>query len=288
MAGSIARLDASPQADGDLIVVLDDDTPLEGGDARRAVEATWQRLAPLGLSRPRSDGVFARPTSRQQLCDGPRGVVAEPVEVFGKRIHFLLEARDVLGSEAFSNLQREILDRYAGHPFQHRPGDRWSYLTDDLIRYWRSYRVWRNWDTRSGSWYLRNVKLRHSRLVTYASLLFACVLESEEDQGSDSLLEWIRLPPLERLYRVDQQLKVGVYDEIVDCYSRYLEVIHDADRRLALKQASVWDVNHPLRDAPAEFLELLDNSDRLRVALVRLLRGMPDSTFDQLLRGLVF
>ena len=145
VAGSLARLDAGHEADCDLLLILADDATSAATTRDQAMEEAWCRLESTGMQRPLSDGIFGRPTSRTELCDGPRGVVAEDMRTFGQRIHLLLEAHPIIGEPACRALQNAILNRYAHHPFTTRPGERWSYLRDDLIRYWRSYRVWRHW-----------------------------------------------------------------------------------------------------------------------------------------------
>ncbi len=290
LSGSLARLDASPQSDVDLIVVLRDEALGDEERASNAVSVVWQRLESLGLREPQGGGVFAKPTSRQQLCDGPRGVVAENVDIFGKRIQLLLEARPIFGGEECMQLQRDILQRYADHPFAHRADELWGYLTDDLIRYWRSYRVWRQWDikTGNGGWYLRNLKLRHSRLVTYAALLLACVADTIEKPSVESLLELLRLPPLERLHYVDQQLGVGAVAAVCQYYDSFLHQINDAAHRNAFEDATPSTPQQALDEADEQFAHLLDNSDQLRTALVRLILAVPNEHGDRILASLVF
>ena len=278
LSGSLARLDACPQSDADLIVVLGDKTPLDSDEARDVARAAGDRLESLGLRRPQSSGVFVSPTSRRQLCDGPRGIVDEAVDVFGKRIQLLLEARAVLGSTACTQLQRDILLRYVDHPFAQRPGQRWNYLTDDLIRYWRSYRVWRHWDITetNGGWFVRNLKLRYSRLLTFASLLLACVTDIGDRRTVEALLALIPLTPLERIRRCEQQLGGHEFDTVCRLYEGFLQVANDAEHRMDLEGEKLVDPRAGLRNASPAFQKLVDDSDDLRAALWRLLRHLPD------------
>ncbi len=242
------------------------------------------------MREPQGGGVFAKPTSRQQLCDGPCGVVAEDVDIFGKRIQLLLEARPIFGANACTQLQRDILKRYAEHPFASRDGELWGYLTDDLIRYWRSYRVWRQWDITSGNggWYLRNLKLRHSRLITYAALLLACVADTTDEPSVESLLKFLQMTPLERIRHADQRFDAGGFDAICQHYDNFLAQINDATRRQAFENATPAIPQQALNSADDSFSGLLDNSDQLRIAIVKLLRALPDAKSDRILATLMF
>lgn len=290
MTGSLARLDACPESDGDLIVVLHDEVAPDSQEATEAVHAIWRPLESLGLRPPKAGGIYRSPTSGHQLCSGRRGVVEESREIFGKRIQLLLEARSVLGQDACTALQRDILQRYAEHPFAARPGELWSYLTDDLIRYWRSYRVWRQWDTSpdNGGWYVRNLKLAHGRRLSYASLLLSCLrCACPEVASVEPLLAFVGMTPLERLWSLDQEIGAGVFDGISGCYERYLHTMHDAQVRRKLGSCTPSSPQRALREAPEEFTDLLDNAEQLRAALVRLVRALAPADSDDRLASVI-
>ncbi len=290
VCGSLARLDASEVSDADLIVVLKDEAIGDSAKEQQIVSHIWNQLVSLGLEPPQGDGIFATPISRSELCDGPCGVVAEDVGIFGKRIHLLLESRSVFGDDTCRELQRTILTRYASHPFSSQKGEYWKYLTDDLIRYWRSYSVWRHWDmkTSAGGWYMRNAKLRHSRLLTYASLLLVCVVDEMEQPSIDSLLKRITQTPLERLQHIDEQFNADTIDEICFHYDAFLGSINDSTFRQRLETACPSSAQNALQEAPSGFIELLDNSDKLRAALVKIVQSLPDAACDRALQHLLF
>lgn len=289
LTGSLARLDACSLSDVDLIVVLEDGYPLATPEASQAVASTWDRLLPLGLRAPNLQGVFATPTSRAELCDGPRGIVDEAVAVFGKRIQILLEATPVYGAEPFESLQAQILERYRDHPFSERDGETWSYLTDDLIRYWRSYRVWRHWDLDSdnGGWFLRNLKLRHSRLLTYASVLLACSASESSAGEAAELLTLLRRTPLERLWWLEQQSGGDNFERICRHYDRFLAEVTSPEVRDELESCRA-DSDAARMEAPSAFTELMQNAEELRTALVALLRQLPEFEDDRALARLIF
>ena len=269
--------------------MLDDDVNLRGPEANLAVGAIWSRLAPLGLRGPHLGGVFLQPTSARELCDGPRGIVDEAVGPFGRRMQLLLEARAVVGTPECTRLQRRILQRYAQHPYAGQTGQRWGYLRDDLIRYWRSYRVWRHWDVAAdnGGWYLRNAKLGHSRLLTYASFLLS-TFDREDEPTVEALLNVLPLTPLERILQIDESERASVFHDICRHYERFLSVVNDAEQRRQLEDVVATTPEQLLATAPEVFGEILSNADGLRLACCRLLLQRPSVAMERLLANVVF
>lgn len=290
LCGSLARWEACTESDIDLIFVLHDTIRLDSAEAESALETVFDVLGTFNLRRPKPDGVFVSPTSRSQLCDAPRGIVTEAMDVFGKRIQLLLEARPIFGPEACRRLQSEILMRYASHPFAQRRGEYWGYLVDDLMRFWHSYRVWRYWDVKQGigGWYSRNIKLRFSRLMSCASLLLACAVDSLEGPHVDSLLGWLELTPLERIVQVDERMNTGAAEAIIGYYDRFLLAISDPELRRVLTQASAASPQDALVNGPPIFNSLLDDADGLRSELVRLMLSFPESAKRELFARLLF
>ena len=285
VSGSLARLDAGPDSDSDIIVILSDDAELKDAVAGDAVTEISRRSEPLGLRSAQAAGIFATPTSRSELCDGPRGIVDESMSVFGKRMQLLLEARPIFGTDACRELQRDILRRYTKHPFANQPNELWNYLTDDLIRYWRSYRVWRHWDVApgNGGWYLRNLKLRYSRLLSYASLLMSC---SAANRELNSVLDVLSLTPLERLARLENHLEIDTMKPIYESYDCFLRIVSDSEIHHRLEGLQIDEAETAMQTAPLEFETLLGSSRSIQSALVTLLSRLPNQ--QAILSSLLF
>ncbi len=96
------------------------------------------------------------------------------IHVFGKRLQCLLDSQPLFRPQQFRQLQRRLLDWYST-AFLHEHADKtWTYLLNDLVRYYRSYAAWQQFELKiehDDSWYIRNAKLRTSRLTMYAGLL---------------------------------------------------------------------------------------------------------------------
>src|SRR5439155_11811704 len=105
---------------------------------------------------------------------GPNvGDPEEPLRVFGKRLLLLLESQPVYDDAAYAALLDDIVERYAAGYVKEDPTKEWTFLLNDLIRYFRSVCVTYqpDFEHEKEKWSLRNVKLRHSRLIMYAGLL---------------------------------------------------------------------------------------------------------------------
>lgn len=274
LVGSLGRMEASEVSDCDLIVILDDDAWRRTGIAEHAYAEVWRALEPLRLPAPRTDGIYARPSSRSRLLD-PRslGQVAEDVHSFGTRIQFLLEAQPVYRADAFERLTNDIVDRYALEFVSVDPRKEWTYLLNDLIRYFRSLCIAYQWESLDvhGMWRLRNLKARHSRLIMYAGLLLLLGECSRERQDKVAWLKRrLKLTPLERIAIAYAVHGDPDFPRVARCCETFLEAIGSPDFRSAL--AADDRPGSPLaRESNPGYAELKRNGDALLAELLRFL-----------------
>lgn len=197
-AGSLARLEAGPQADLDAIVVTD------GATDHGAVERVYAALDGLPLRAPKSWGIYHAPVDlRELLAPGARGALDEAPAVFGKRFQFLLDSRPLCGHAAHAALRRRVLDWYAAgdEPAQ----GQLTSLVRDLQRYQHAYATWQahkfERDAEDG-WYLRQAKLGSTRLFGFAGLLLLLGASSTRADKLDWLAAHLDLTPFERIATV--------------------------------------------------------------------------------------
>jgi hypothetical protein len=184
-------MEASPDvSDADLIIVVSDDVDLESEYAKEAYQSVWEAISELNLQKPKQTGVFAQPTSQKQL-EFSIGKDDESLDIFGKRLLLLLESQPIYNDENYSLLIDSLIDRYAARYVQDDAKKEWTLLLNDLIRYFRSLAVNYQWDFEheSEKWGIRNVKLRHSRVIMYAGLL---VLLGEASKERDDKVSWLK------------------------------------------------------------------------------------------------
>jgi hypothetical protein len=282
VSGSLGRLEALPHSDADLIVILADDvTP--GPDQARAMESVWNALQPLGLPRPKKSGIFASPTTPSELTDPSTiGKIADDVAIFGKRMQMLLDVQPLYGQDAYANLLDAVLRRYASED--------WSYLRNDLMRYYRSLCVQEQWTfgERGGGWFVRDVKTRHSRVLLYAGLLF---LLGESDKETVDRVGWLsaylRLTPLERIAAVYSANDDPHFENVAVPYERFLTMMGNPDVRAALSAAAPAGPDE-FREPPKVYEDLRANAESLATELVRFLLARRAEWGERFFRGLFF
>ncbi len=138
VSGSLGRMEALDHSDADLIVIVRDAQPLSSADRRTIMQQIWAGLEPLSLIMPAEDGIFTAAVNWQSLCDdGSLGQIDESTAIFGTRIQLLLDSQPVLHRDTFDQLLAQIVRRYARGDVAYRPTSPWTYLTNDLIRYYR-------------------------------------------------------------------------------------------------------------------------------------------------------
>jgi hypothetical protein len=290
-SGSLGRMEAGPHSDGDLIVVVADDVP-PGAARGAALAAVWDALAPVGLPPPKRTGIFATATTRAELCDPASiGRVADDVATFGKHFQLLLDTQPVHGAEAYTALVRNLIERYATGFVAPDPGKEWVYLLNDLVRYFRSLCLESQWDfaPRGGGWYVRSLKLRHSRVVIYAGLLF---LLGECSKEKCDKVGWLaaRLgrTPLERLAGVYAANGDAHFGRVATAYERYLARMADPVVRAELAAAAPAGWDALAGPQPPAYAELHANSRALIGELLRFLLARRDAWGERFFEYLLF
>ena len=265
LAGSFGRLEASPTSDADYIMIVrDKDTTHTEADNALLNEA----IQDLGAKPPNAKGVFYNPEISDTLAD--IGATDEKNPVLAKRLLLLLESRPIFNDDNFDELIDSIFDKYTTH-LTSDAAKEFTFLLNDLIRYFRficvSYQenFWRDDDT----WALRNLKLRHSRLMMYAGLLMM-LGEASKRSGKDKMKvvrERLHLTPLERLAWVYQQNEDDGLARLLGLYNVFVARLSDQSWRTRIKGISNQDYDK--RYDVAEFGEVKANSDALQAELTR-------------------
>ena len=174
------------------------------------------------------------------------GQIDEPLTTFGLRFHLLLESQPVYGADAYRRLLEAVVERYAREYVALDPTKEWTYLLNDLIRYFHSLGIAYQWESIDGdhwNWRLRNVKFRHSRLVIYAGML--CLLgECSRERGDKVgwLTARLGLTPLERIAWVYAAEGDPHFERIARCYDTFLAAIGDPTFRHGLQELPSADV----------------------------------------------
>ena len=274
VSGSLGRLEGMAHSDCDLIVLVNDEAIHEPSRCQKAMQAVWDALEPLGLPLPKSSGIYVTPASHGQICDySTLGLIADDKNIFGKRMQVLLDAKPVYGEDNFQSLMQGLLERYAAGFLIHDQKKEWVYLLNDLIRYFRSYCAWHQFDLSNDpidSWHMRNTKLRNSRIPMFAALIFLlgeCSKEKKDKIGW--LREHLLLTPMQRIEKVYQLNNDNGFNILLDAYEVFMQGMNSPEVRNVLVEANpktledLQVMNFPVYD------ELHDNSDIIIRELTR-------------------
>ena len=234
VAGSLGRLEAHAQSDCDAIIVV-----APTSHPPWPVEAFFAQVGAYGLRAPKRAGIYRSTLSAAAQLRAPdRGSREETPDIFGRRMACLLDARAITGEAAFQALRRSVLEWYAGDYLGHYADAQWTLLINDLSRYLHAYAGWQQYKlgaTEDDGWYLRQAKLRSSRLLTFAGLLL--LLGASSTHGCEKL-EWLAehlaLTPLERIAVVMQPLDPAGFERFLSAYEAVHAQLSDPQTRAQL------------------------------------------------------
>lgn len=287
VAGSLGRMEASGLSDCDLIVVGEQDASpeqlIQTMDSIRTIPVT------LGLENPNPRGVFADPTTEGALT-AKAGASDEPMKTFAKRLLILLEAQPIYNEGRFTQITNDIIARYAKGYIQQDSSKEWTFLINDLIRYFRGICVDYQWtfDSDHSKWPIRNIKLRHSRLVMYGGLLALLGEASKERKGK---VEWLtpllHLTPLERLAWVYEKNQDWNFQRVAGLYDVFLARLSHENVRDSLKKGSQND-DYNTRFQQEEYRTLKANSDALVAELLRFIMARRGAWSERFFEYLIF
>jgi hypothetical protein len=293
VAGSLGRMDAAKDvSDCDLLVVLRDDVLKVESASKGMFDHVWERLKPLNLNPPKSTGTFSKPTSIEQLCDEKLfGAAEEDMRTFAKRLLFLLESQPVYEANNYEKVIDAVVNSYAKVYVANDPRKEWGFLINDLIRYFRALCVNYQWDFRNehGKWPLRNIKLRHSRLIMYGGLL---MLLGECSRERADKVTWLKnrlhLTPLERIALVYAENQDTNFFRLAGYYNTFLAMLSDSGVRKELNGDQVKEGSYDTRYQMPCYATLKANSDGLVAELIRFILGRRGAWSERFFEYLIF
>jgi hypothetical protein len=280
VAGSLGRLEGSKQSDLDFIIISKKECDVSS--IRHQVEAL---IKDLGFALPKTDGVFAEGSTLPALLEGV-GSAEENLGHLTRRILLLLESQAIFNDDLYTQVIEQVFERYAGD-VRRENHKQFAFLTNDLIRYFRSICVnyqstfWRE----NEKWPLRNLKLRHSRVIMYVGLLFLLGHASRIMGASrvDFVQQNLSLTPLDRIALVYKESDDDGFFRIARLYDVFLSSISDPATREKLGA-----LEYENRYSDPIFSHLKANSDALIAELLRFLWARRGQWSDRFFEYLLF
>jgi hypothetical protein len=281
LAGSFGRFEGSVESDADYIMIVNDPQHASVDSDRAELQAA---IKSFGISPPNKTGVFSQARSRDELLE-TIGREDEEFDQFGKRMLLLLESRPIYRAEVFADLTNAIFDKYT--EYVSLDGDKeFTFLANDLMRYFRyicvNYQA--NFWRQNERWALRNLKLRHSRIIMYAGLLFL-LGEASKYTGAakiSAVRDRLDLTPLERLAWVYESNGDRSFYRVLGLYNVFVARAGDSEWRKKLQ------VDYENRYSVPQFAEMKSNSDALVAELVRFVFARRGQWSDRFFEYLFF
>ena len=282
VAGSYGRLEASEVSDFDYIILYEE-KPENLDEIKMILN---QALENLEIPTPNPSGVFSANISIPDMIKNIGGGT-DTLPSLAQRMLLLMECRAVYNSVLFENTINQFLENYLTL-IQVDSYKEAIFMLNDTIRYFRSICVHYQYSfsKEQDKWVLRNAKLRHSRIVMYAGLLFTILNASKHQTIADNKLDYIKSiifkSPLERIVSVYQDNNDLGYRKVLSVYDLFLKKINNTSIRKEL-QADYDD-----RHNNSHYLELKVTSESLQTELSRFIFSQKHKWTDLIYEYLIF
>ncbi len=271
--GSLARDEVTQGSDVDWSLLVDGQANGDHHDASMAIKSTLEN--DLELAKPGPTGTFGSLVFSHELVHQIGGD-DDTNRNTTRRVLLLLESCPIESNNSkpvYERVTKQIVNRYLEQepgivtPDGERRVPR--FLLNDVVRYWRTMAVdyaRKVRDRNAEGWALRNIKLRLSRKLTFASGMLACLdykLNPHEHEPEQSLFgapnmlaisaqEHIRrcvaMTPLDILSRSielhcrnNTEKKHELAKLILSSYDSFLGVLNDRAKRTTLKMLKPGD-----------------------------------------------
>lgn len=233
LTGSFARGEATTHSDLDLFIV----SGLRDREALPRLDEICIKADLIGATRAlripdfSGDGEYLVSYTLDELT----GTLGKPTDdasnTFTARLLLLLESKPLLGEELYNEVIGEVLGSYWRDFENHRDDFVPAFLANDILRLWRTFcvnyeaRTDRKPDRKKAKGKLKNLKLKHSRLLTcYSALVYLLAVFSRNDTVTPrDALSMALLTPTERLEWLAEQTPElhGDVGAILDSYDSF-------------------------------------------------------------------
>ncbi len=250
--GSFGRGEASQFSDLDAFIVgrmlpSDNGTPepaLRHLDEIRVKAELVNATLALGIPEFSGDGEFLRHYTIKELVENLGTSKDDSDNTFTARLLLLLESQPLIGTEVYDEAIATVIDAYWQDFEDHQQNFVPAFLSNDILRLWRTFCVNYEANTRRGpaekkpKRKLKNYKLKHSRLLTcYSAIIYLlATVKNSKTVTKDDVREMVKLRPTERLTALLDDERHGsahnAIDKLIRCYERFLETSNFNEKEL--------------------------------------------------------
>lgn len=246
--GSFGRLEATENSDLDLFIVgktsLDDSKEmrcLSNLDEICLKADLIKMTRELKIPDFDGDGRFLAHYSVSKLVKAIGAQDDDYVNTLTGRLLLFLESRPILGQEVYEETIRNVISAYWRDYEDHAQNFMPAYLTNDIIRLWRTFcvnyeaRTIRSSEPAKAKGKVKNYKLKHSRMLTcYSALLYFLVIYKENGTVTrEDAYEMTKKTPVERIQWVAEHgSAVGAHSDaksLIEQYDKFLASTSSGD-----------------------------------------------------------
>jgi hypothetical protein len=168
----------------------------------------------------------------------------DALNTFTARLLLLLESHPLLEDSVYAEVMNDVIDAYWRDYSDHKDSFVPAFLTNDILRLWRTFCV--NYEantfseptTENAKRKSKNYKLKHSRLLTcFSALMYLlAVFEQKKTVHPSDVIEMTKLTPTGRIDRLlaskDLIQAHSHLQLLLDHYERFLETTNVSDAEL--------------------------------------------------------
>lgn len=282
VAGSFGRLDACSESDLDYMIL----TEKPNGDMADVKSVIVEAAKELGIPMPNQTGVFSETIPITDMIERT-GSKDDSISSLAQRMLLLMESRPIYNEQLFRDVVNRTLRKYLASVIEDTAKEA-LFLINDIIRYFRTicvnyeFNFWKEED----KWVMRNVKLRHSRIVMYAGLLLLVLNSSKYTEHDDNkwayLSTRVELSPLEKIAHVYKDNRDHAVNRVLSIYDVFLRKISNPEMRKALR------IDYEERYKSPDYIEMKVTSDALQTELTRFIFAQKGRWTEQVLEYLIF
>lgn len=248
--GSFGRLEAGPESDLDLFIIVETDAETREKPQLNAIDEIKLKSELINTAEKNEVAKFD---------GGGRFLTSHTIDSFTKwlgsneddfrntltgRMLMLLESKPLIGTEIYYKTIDLVIDKYFRDYVGHEDSFVPSFLFNDVIRMWRTFCVNYEFHRKEGDSRnkIKNLKLKFSRMLTcFSGIIYLMAIYARDNcVQPDNVRAMVAMSPTERLeaiakadFGLPENIAAklqGAVENALKAYSEFLELTHKPTR----------------------------------------------------------